>query len=158
VSRLARTLETVAEVVKELLPEAEVLVSYNPELDLNYVSSQTISILVVPDTVAEEDHNQNGTKWKDVYTVTLAVTRGIKNIKDCTPEVETMLDVMERLRDDLRTKITRGVAVIRGNHTPSRPVYNRDSLEEDHIFLGYLLLEARVPGIKKGHVENQETG
>ena len=152
-SRITKTLETVAEVVGELLPDAEVMVSYNPEQDLNVVNTKKIYVFIVPDTVAEEDHNQGGTKWKDVITMMLAVARGIKNMRDCVPEVEAMLDKMENLRDRLRTKIMRGVAVIRGNHTPSRPVYNRDELEENHLFLGYLLLEARTPGIKNDHQE-----
>lgn len=145
-SRLRKTLDTVAERVQELLPDAEVLVSYNPELDFNVVTAKKIYVFVVPETIAEEDHNQSNTKWKDVYTVTLAVSRGIKNPRDCTPEVDAMLDTMENLRDAMRRRITRGVAVIQGSHTPSRPVYNRDELEENHNFLGFLLVEARTPG------------
>ena len=152
-SRISKTLEVVAEVIQNILPDAEVMLSYNPEQDLNIVSTKKIFVFIVPDTVSEEDHNQGGTKWKDVITMTLAVARGIKNTRDCTPEVEEMLDVMENLRDRLRVKITRGTAIIRGNHTPSRPVYNRDELEENHLFLGYLLIEARTPGMKNEHQE-----
>lgn len=149
-SRVERVQKSLMAFLEELFPEWKWERSYTPTYVIHAMADgETVGMVCLEDIVTERN-NSNGTKFTDIFTFTIALVHKLADKINAIPEVDAKLSQVEQLRDVLRfrTSFSDGfrLVVLGAEHSASRPIYDRQTLEEQNIFIGFLLLEVRVNG------------
>ena len=150
-SRIVAAQEALVDVLREILPDAHVKRTYTPVIDTQKLTARVPTVLVTVDDVTTPALNSSWTKWTDVFTLTVYVGKKLENKQDATHEMDTLCGTMETLRDRLRRQRVvnndgHTVQMIAADHAATRPIFDRQQLEQDFIFSGFLLVEVRING------------
>ncbi|MDO4571486.1 MAG: hypothetical protein Q4D38_13965 [Planctomycetia bacterium] len=144
--------EILERILSENVPEAQVLRTYTPTMDLKNLETGVPAVFITLEDISTEGKNSNGSKFVDLITFTLAVVEKLPSVGNSTDEVDGLIEVVQKIRDILRYRVLTvsgaRVLVTTAEHASSRPVYDRELLAEG-VFAGLLFVETRVNGEKE---------
>ena len=153
-SRVAEAGKALKSHLESLLPSATVSRTYTPGAKLEDSDLTGLQIFLTPEDTRTDLITHNGGKFRDFVTYTIAIVQKISDIADPTQEVDSLLDTVEKIRDSFIFEFhhtnTYPIKLVttQAENSSARPLYHRGKLEDQNLFVSYLLVEVVINGKK----------
>lgn len=149
-NRVLMASKELEEWLSSFVSTAKIVRSYAPRQAVNCLENNQIVIFVTPEDVTCIDKNHNKKKFYDEIVFTLSIVCKVSH-EDFTQEVDKLLEVVQEIRDALRFRHISGsceVDIRYVENTQSRPLYDREKLELENLFISFLLVEVRIDAVR----------
>ena len=140
--------------LESLLPTATIIRTYTPGAKLEDSDLTGLQIFLTPEDTRTDLTTHNGRKFRDFVTYTIAIVKKISDLTDPTQEVDSLLDTVEEIRDSFIFEFhhtnTYPIKLVttQAENSSARPLYQRGKLEDQNLFVSFLLVEVIVNGQK----------